>query len=215
MRTLFIIPLVIILQISHSVFFPSLANAKCKDLSLNSEFLAPYETETIKWKVGETFYYKDPNLGFSIDFKSNDIRVDYYVYSLGIQSFEDEMIGQLLRQSVSEMLQVLNYQNDAPTSEPFLLPEKLFAESKKLVRSAVYVVQERKPENLVSIVSIGFDGNCFQKLRFTKRLLSKDIDIKTYFDNPLQNKEVLASVFEFSGLVKILNDELYRVNYFQ
>ena len=215
MRTLFIIPLVLILQISQSVFFPSFANAKCKDLSLDSEFLAPYETETIKWKVGKTFYYKDPNLGFSIDFKSSDTRVDYYVYSLGIQSFKDEMIGKLLRQSVSEMLQVLKYQNDAPTSEPFLLPEKLFVESKKLVRSAVYVVQERKPKNLISIVSIGFDGNCFQKIRFTKRLLSKDIDIKTYFDSPLQNKEVLASVFEFSGIVKILNDELYRLNYYQ
>ena len=108
-----------------------------------------------------------------------------------------------------------NSKSFRPQDPPFLLPEKLFVESKKLVRSAVYVVQERKPENLVSIVSIGFDGNCFQKLRFTKRLLSKDIDIKTYFDNPLQNKEVLASVVEFSGVVKILNDELYRVNYFQ
>ena len=125
------------------------------------------------------------------------------------------MIGKSLRQSVSEMLQGLNHQTDAPTSEPFLLPKKLFSGSKKLVRSAVYVVQERKPKNLVSIVSIGFDGNCFQKIRFTKRLLSKDIDIKTYFDNPLQNAEILASIFEFSGLVKILNEELYRINYYQ
>ena len=208
--------LLILTTLVFTVMFSSTSFAECKNLSLSNDFLAPYETETEKWKVSDTFYYKDPKLGFSIKLKTNDSTVNFYIFDLGIKNFTDNMVGKLLRQSVSEMLQVLNYKDTLPTSEPRLLPKKLFKGSEEhLIHNAVYVVQERKPENIVSIVSIGFDGSCFQKLRFTKDLSSKDIDIKTYFDNPTHNAEILASILQFSGFVKILNEELYRTGYYK
>lgn len=192
------------------------ASAACKNPQLSKDFLTRYETETQKWRVSDPYYYDDPKLGFSINLKTEDTTIDFYAFDLGIKNFENGMTDQLLRQSVSEMLQVMNYNKTLPTSKPFLLPKSLFNGSDKyLVHKAVYVVQERKPKNIVSIVSVGFDGECFQKLRFTKDLMSKDIDIKSYFDNPTHDAETKASIFMFSGLVKILNEELYRVGYYK
>jgi hypothetical protein len=197
-------------------FFATVANATCNKLKLTSDFLTPYETEYQKWSVSEPYYYDDPKLGFSINLKTSGTTINFYAFDLGIEDYKNEMIDKLLRQSVSEMLQVMNYTKTLPTSDPRLLPENLFKGSEKyLVHNAVYVVQERKPRNIVSIVSVGFDGKCFQKLRFTKDLISKDIDIKNYFDNPTQDAETMAAIFLFSGLVKILNEELYRVSYYK
>ncbi len=197
-------------------FFTSGANAACKKLNLNSEFLSPFESDTQKWSVGEPYYYDDPNLGFSINLKTTDTKVDFYVYNLGIENIRDGMTEQLLRQSVSEMFQVLNYNQTFPTSPPYLLPKSFFQGSEKyLVHNAVYITQERNPLNIVSIVSIGFDGKCFQKLRYTKELISKDRDIKNYFENPSRDAETLAALLGFSGLVKILNEELYRIGYYK
>lgn len=197
-------------------FFVTAANASCTKLNLSSEFLAPFNTETQKWHVDEPHYYDDPNLGFSIKLQTSDTTVDLYVFDFGINNFSDDMTNQLLRQSVSEMLQAMNYYETLPTSAPRLLNKSLFQGSEKyLVHNAAFVVQERKPKNILSIVSIGFDGDCFQKLRFTKELISKDIDIKNYFENPSQEVETLTSILGFVGLVKILNEELFKIGYYK
>jgi len=198
------------------LLFASGASAACKNPQLSKDFLTRYETETQKWRVSDPHYYADPKLGFSINLKTQGTTIDFYAFDLGIKNFEKGMTDQLLKQSVSEMLQVMNYNETLPTSKPYILPKSLFNGSDKyLVHKAVYVVQERKPKNIVSIVSVGYDGKCFQKLRFTKDLMSKDIDIKNYFDNPTHDKETLGSVPMFSGLVKILNEELFRVGYYK
>ncbi len=128
-----------------------------------------------------------------------------------IRNFRTHFFGNIS----GEVRRHRNYEN--PTiADPLLLPQSLFEGSDKyLVHNAVYVVQENEPNNIVSIVSVGFDGKCFQKLRFTKELSSKDIDIKTYFDNPTYEPEIAGALYTFAGLVRILNEELYRISYYK
>ena len=201
-----------------SIFYLSsaVAFAKCIAPDLDNDLLTPYETEKQKWHIRAPYYYDDPDLGLSIKLETSDITVDFYIFDFGITNFTPGMEDQLLQQSVSDMLQFLNYHKTLPTSDPLLLPQSLFEGSDKyLVHNAVYVVQENEPNNIVSIVSVGFDGKCFQKLRFTKELSSKDIDIKTYFDNPTYEPEIAAALYTFAGLVRILNEELYRISYYE
>ena len=207
----YLIALLSIFYLSSTVAF-----ANCIAPNLDNNFLTPYETENQKWHVSAPYYYDDPDLGLGIKFKTSDITVDFYTFDFGIENFTTGMTDQLLQQSVSEMLQVLNYPKTMPTSDPLLLPQSLFEGSDKyLVHNAVYVIQENKPSNFVSIVSVGFDGKCFQKLRFTKELNSRDIDIKSYFDNPTYEPEIAASLYMFAGFVRILNEEFYRISYYK
>ena len=198
------------------LFLASAANASCGSLELTKEFLIPYETDTQKWTVSEPYVFDDPNLGFSIALQTGDLTVNYYAFDLGITDIQIEMVDEVLRQGVSEMLYIMNMEGSLPTSDPRLLPKKLFEGSNKyLVHDAVFIVQKREPRELVSVVSLGFDGRCFQKLRFTKELPQSTSDITTYFDNPWANADVQVAIYTFGGIVRLLNDEFYRVGHYK
>ena len=198
------------------LFLTITANASCGSLELTKEFLIPYETDTQKWSVSEPYFFDDPKLGFSINLQTVDVTIDYYAFDLGITDIRIEMVDQVLRQGVSEMLQYTNMEGPLPTSDPLLLPKELFKGSNKyLVHDAVFIVQKREPRNLVSVVSLGFDGRCFQKLRFTKELPPNSSDITTYFDIPWGNADVQAAIYTFGGIVRLLNEEFYRVGYYK
>ena len=99
----YLIALLSIFYLSSTVAF-----ANCIAPNLDNNFLTPYETENQKWHVSAPYYYDDPDLGLGIKFKTSDITVDFYTFDFGIENFTTGMTDQLLQQSVSEMLQVLN-----------------------------------------------------------------------------------------------------------
>ena len=83
------------------------------------------------------------------------------------------------------------------------------------MHNAVLVALDTGKFAIASMVSVGFDGNYFLKIRFSKRLKQDGSDIKTYFNNPFQNNSVLSATNSFVGFAKILNEELVRIGYFK
>ena len=64
------------------------------------------------------------------------------------------------------------------------------------------------------MVSMGFDGQCFLKLRYTRQIREFP-NIEEVFNNPTQDKKVLAGIFEFKGLTILLEEQLLNSGYYQ
>lgn len=199
------------------LFLSSHANASCGSLELTKEFLIPYETDTQKWNVGnDPYFYGDPETGFRITLESKNIKIDFFARDAGVNVIPSDLWDQAVLENVYAMIQMMNRDEPMPMSDPRILPKELFDGSNKyLVHDAIFIVQKREPRNLVSVVSLGFDGRCYQKLRFTKELPQSTSDIATYFDNPFAYADVQVAIYTFGGIVRLLNDELYRVGHYR
>ena len=197
------------------ILFPFKVWGICASPQINKSFLKPYENKINKWIVHDTHFYKNQDLGLSQKFESNYTTVDFYIYNLGKNKITKTDIDKELRSSISEMIYFYKkYEPDAEYSQPLLISEKFFNKTKKLINKAVFILVKKNNGNEISLVSIGFDGKCFQKIRFTKKIMSQK-NIKQFFKNPTHNKEILGSLYEFTGFVSILNNELLRSGYYK
>lgn len=197
------------------LLLPTVASASCTSLSLTKSFLTPLETDTTKWSVAKTQFYNDPDLGFGIKFSTSDTTINLFIYDSGFENIDAKTVDEEFGQSVSSMMHVFIRAENSSVSEPFLVPEELVAGfGENLIRHAVFVAANRTSKNMVSIVSMGFDGKCFQKIRFTKKL-PDEINIEDYLENPSQSPDVRGAIFDFANFARLLNSELYRIGYYK
>ena len=91
----------------------------------------------------------------------------------------------------------------ASLSKPMLVPKALFSKLDNLIDNAVYVVVPMLPSDELSIVSIGFYGKCFQKIRFTAKISSTDY------------KDVTDGLMVFSHFSNTLYNQLLNMGYYE
>ena len=198
------------------ILLPSNVWGGCKTPKINKSFLKPYETKNQKWKINDPYYYEDTRLGLSIKFQTSSENMDLYIYNLGKAIISEKEVEDELRSGVFNMINYYKqYEPKAIHSEPIFLSGKFFKPSvNKLVRSAVFVLVKKPKTNELSMVSMGFDGQCFLKLRYTRQIREFP-NIEEVFNNPTQDKRVLAGIFEFKGLTILLEEQLLNSGYYQ
>jgi hypothetical protein len=198
------------------ILLPSIVWGGCKTPKINKSFLKPYETKNQTWKINDPYFYDDTRLGLSIKFQTSSENMDFYVYNLGKAKINEKEVEDELRSGVFNMINYYKqYEPKAIHSEPIFLSGNFFKPSvNKLVRSAVFVLVKKPKTNELSMVSMGFDGQCFLKLRYTRQI--RDFpNIEEVFNNPTQDKKVLAGIFEFKGLTILLEEQLLNSGYYQ
>ena len=195
---------------------PSHVWGGCKTPIINKSFLKPYETKDQKWKINDPYYYDDTRLGLSIKFQTSSENLDFYVYNLGKATISEKEVENELRSGFFDMINYYKqYEPKAIHSEPLFLSGNFFKPSvNKLVRSAVFVLVKKPQKSELSMVSMGFDGHCFLKLRYTRQIRQFP-NIEEVFKNPTQDKKVLAGIFEFKGLTILLEEHLLNSGYYQ
>ena len=198
------------------IFLPSVALGACNSPNIDKSFLKPYESENRKWEIHDTYFYSDKRLGLSIKFKTVDTTVDFYIYDLGKSKINESLVDKELRNSIYGMIKYYEtYEPHSIHSSPKLIPENYFLESEKnLIKTGVYIVVKKLQSNEVAFVSMGFDGKCFQKLRFTKKITSSS-NIEQYFDNPTYSTDIVVAILSFKGFVNILNKQLLNSGYYK
>ena len=208
-----------LLTLISVILFPtiltaSIALGNCNTPQIDKSFLKPYETEKIKWEIHDPHFYDDKKLGLSIKFKTDDTTVDFYVYDFGKSQITKEDQDTQLRNGVSEMIYVLKkFEPSTTYSSPMLLPEKTFLDSKNLIQEAVFILKKGQKSNSISIISMGSDGKCFYKLRYTERIGFVQ-NFEQYFAKPGQNTEVQMAILSFTGFITLLNEQLMNSGYF-
>lgn len=206
---------VIVAVLLSTLFFSTPVDATCVKPNISKDFLDRAGAKDHKWFVSDAFFYKDPELGFSFDILSPDTSITFYIYDLGIAEDKDKNVDAVFSESVQDMLKRFAL-DKAQTSSPFIIPTEAFGDANNfLVHNAVLVALETDKSAVASMISVGFDGNCFLKIRFTKNLKQDGSDIKTYFNNPFQNSSVLSAANSFVGFANILNEELVRIGYYK
>jgi len=156
------------------------------------------------WDVKKVHYFKNPDLGFSIEFDRIAATANLYIYDLGISKIELKDLDQQLRQSISEAFYSFGkHSPDASLSEPMLVPKISFSHLDNLIDNAVYVVVSNGPITGLTIISMGFDGRCFQKIRFTAKIPSTD------------KKDVVGGLMVFFKFVNALYIRLFDVGYYK
>jgi hypothetical protein len=192
----------------------SISLGDCNTPQIDKSFLKPYETEKIKWKIHDPFSYDEKELELSIKFTTDDTTVDFYVYDFGKSQITEEDQEKQLRNGVSEMIYVLKKVEPSTTySSPMLLTEKMFIGSENLIQKAVLILQKGQKSDSVSIVSMGSDGKCFYKLRYTERIGFVQ-NFEQYFEKPGQNTRVQVAILSFTGFITLLNEQLMNSGYF-
>jgi hypothetical protein len=197
---------------------PSVALGVCKSPSIDNSFLNSYKSENTVWKIHDTYFFDDTKYGLSINFETRDITVDLFIYDLGITKIDEQMVEEELRRSVQQMLDYLAKQDpNVVNSRPRLLTKEYFSEKEKnLVKNAVFVFstsEKYRDLGFVSIVSMGFDGKCFQKIRFTHGF-PLGATPEDSFEKLLEHEDVEFAIVAFIWFVIGLNKELLDSGYY-
>ena len=137
-----------------------------------------------------------------------------FMNSNGKSQITQEDLDQQLRNSVYEMIfGIKKYEPTTSYSLPMLVSEKMISGKENLIQKAVFLIKKGQNTNSVSIVSMGFDGKCFQKLRYSK-LVGSDENFEQYFDYPRHNAKVFRAIMGFVGFTIIFHEELMNSGYF-
>ena len=186
---------------------PAYALGACKIPQIDKYFLKPYETETIKWKIYDFNFFDDKKLGASLKFESDKTTVDFYVYDLGKSKILQEDLDKEFGNSVYDMIFSLKKIKEDEPSVSYSLPmsvsdcstcsrfKRIFSGSEILFQQATFILLKRQKKNAVSIVSMGSDGKCFYKLRYTD-FVGPVHNFEQYFEIPGYNINVQGAIVQ-------------------
>ena len=188
--------------------------ADCPTPRLSEMFLNNFAVGGKGWTLHAPHYYEDERLGVSIKIESSHTTIDYFVYDLGLAEITNRDVQNQFENSIREMYQFYStFEKSAVLSDPFLI-NPYEPSWKKLVDRGAFIIASKPEVNELSVVSLGFDGRCFQKLRYTKNLYGTGKEILHYFDNPVSHPETLNVLMSYRVAVKVLFKTLQRQQYF-
>ena len=196
------------------ILVPSYTLAFCKIPQINKSFIKPFETEKIKWKIHNVKLYDNKKLGLNLKFESANTKIDFYAYDLEKDQITQDSLDKQLQSSVSEIIYIIKkLEPNTRHSLPLLLSRNLFSGKENLIQKGVIIIKKTQNTNSVSIVSMGFDGKCFQKLRYTQ-LVDSDPNFEQYFKNPSKHARVQEAIFGFVDFITLFHKELTDSGYF-
>ena len=169
------------------------------------ECLAPIISESMgEWRSQQTYYYDASDLGLSIEFNKDEAKSTFFVYNLGISPIAEAHVDQQLSQAVSHILRFNRNDKDATVNSPILLPKDKvgLGHMNKLVKDAVYITSQDGSGSKLEIVTLGSNGNCFLKVRFTTPI------------NSLGKKDFFSSIMNFSEFMNKLNNAFLNSKYY-
>lgn len=150
----------------------SLSNATAKD-PCNS---LPKPNNIFNGMLLETFQkYKDNRLGVGLTYSSNTERFSLFKYDLGYKKIDQQIFKKLLEMSYNEFFKVINLKKEKVIKKYGLIKEKI----SDLVTFNILFLVNGKSQKL-EFLSLGNDGNCVYKARYTTNILDVKQSIKNY-----------------------------------
>ena len=192
----------ILVTILPVIFLPTLGYASCKVPNF-------YGFSHSDWRVEKPIFYDDEKLGFSFGFNSANAKATLYFYDLGLQSIGEDYWKEQLRRSV---LDIFNFSKkmepETKLSDPKLISKKTFSHVKHLIKGAAFIVVSKGSKSVITIVSLGSDNNCFQKIRFTQTISSTD-------GSKIDESKIIDGLLAFSHISNRIYFHLVQSKYYE
>ena len=164
------IRITIAVSVSLMVSWPTWALSQAIDCS---KFESPDLSE-FGWDLVDEYKYEDEDLGAFAGYQSELGKFTFYSYNSGLEIITEEVVKDKLFEAVSVAMEAYNiYESDRELESPRYLPENVITDliaSFPYVQTGVFFESSLQGIETIDIITVGTDGNCIYKVRYTAEL---------------------------------------------
>lgn len=121
------------------------------------------------WIFSGRHIYEDSAMGQQVKYTSESGGVaDIYAYDMGLDRIEPDMVGALMAQTLKEIVNFARqYDPSMVPGQPRQLPQEYFPAVPGFATDHAFILSQSETAVKISILTMGSDGNCFYKVRYT------------------------------------------------
>jgi hypothetical protein len=138
----------------------------CRDIT-------PPNLTDLNWSLVEQYAYEDDRLGSSITYIKGEDYLTYYTYDLGLELIDDATVEQELIGALRDIYRSLAQYPELTSSEHMSMGQYVvdnMIAAGDFVEHAYAIEVFEGDFRTIDVVTIGSDGNCFFKVRYTAAL---------------------------------------------
>ena len=126
------------------------------------------------WVLVDEYKYEAEELGASAGYQSELGKFTFFSYDIGLEIITEDVVKDQLFEAVRVAIEAYStYEPDRELNSPKIMPEYVITNmiaSFPYVRTGVVFESSVQGAKTVDIVTVGTDGNCIYKVRYTAAL---------------------------------------------